>query len=69
MALSTNLSKTSEPVWSAAVIQAFVVAVIGLVVAFGLDLSDTQQDAILGLTAVLAPFVAAWRVRKQVTPT
>lgn len=49
-----------EPVLVTAVVQALVI----LAVAFGLDLSDGQQAAILGLSAALMGLVA----RSQVTP-
>tara|TARA_R100000655_G_C2995376_1_gene193653 strand:+ start:1624 stop:1827 length:204 start_codon:yes stop_codon:yes gene_type:complete len=49
-------------------IVAAAAAVIALLVAFGLDLDDTQQAAILGVVAVLAPIVAAIVTRSKVTP-
>ena len=47
----------SEPVVSAAAISALASAIVGLLVAFGLPLSAEEQESILTLVAVLAPFV------------
>lgn len=47
-------------------ITAFVTALIGLLVAFGLDIDQQQQTAILGMTAVLAPAVASIVIRFRV---
>ena len=38
-----------EPAITVATVTAFVTAIIGLLVAFGLDISKEQQDAILGV--------------------
>lgn len=53
---------TTEPVLFVALVQ----AVLGVVIAFGVDLTDDQQKAVLGLAAVLV-LVAVW-VRSRVTP-
>lgn len=47
-------------------ITAFVTAAIGLLVAFGLDIDQQQQTAILGMTAVLAPAIASIIIRFRV---
>ena len=47
-------------------ITAFVTAAIGLLVAFGLDIDQQQQTAILGMTAVLAPAIAGIVIRFRV---
>lgn len=64
-ALSTT---QREPAAVAATIVALVAAGIAAVVAFGVDLDETQTEAILGLTAVLAPVLAGLLIRPKVTP-
>jgi hypothetical protein len=51
----------NEPV----LVTGFVQAVLGLLLAFGLDLTNEQVGAVLALTAAVLAFVA----RKRVTPT
>ena len=58
---------TFEPVLTTAGITAAAAAVIALVVAFGVDLSDVQTEAILGVVAVAAPLVVIL-ARRYVTP-
>lgn len=58
----------NEPVVTVASITALVAAVLALLVAFGLPLSNDEQQAILGLAAVVAPLVAALVARRKVTP-
>jgi hypothetical protein len=58
-------SDSTEPVMSAATIAAAVSAVIALLVAFGLELSEAQTTAILGVVAVVGPFVAGWWARRS----
>lgn len=61
--------RTPEPARNAgATAAAVVTAVIVLVEAFGLGLTDAQADAVIGLVAVVAPLVAAWYTRRRVTP-
>lgn len=60
-----------EPAVIVSAIAGFLTAVFGLAVAFGADLSDAQQKAILG---VVAPTVALFFligpiIRQFVTPT
>lgn len=57
-----------EPLVTVSTITALVAAVIGLLVAFGIDLSKDQQTAILGVVAVAAPLVVAAFARGKVTP-
>lgn len=59
---------TREPLVTASFITALVTAVIALVVALGIDISDDQQTAILGLCAALAPVAVALLARSKVTP-
>lgn len=47
----------NEPILTTASITAAVSAIIALVVAFGVDLSETQTTAILGVVAVAAPLI------------
>jgi hypothetical protein len=56
----------SEPSVIIGGITAFVTAAIGLLVAFGLDIDQQQQTAILGMTAVLAPVLASVAIRFRV---
>lgn len=58
---------TVEPVLTTAGITAAAAAVIALIVAFGVDLSDVQTEAILGVVAVAAPLVVII-ARRYVTP-
>lgn len=57
-----------EPVLSIAGLLAAVSAVITVLVAFGLDLTEAQSTAVLGAVAALAPLVAALVARRRVTP-
>lgn len=57
-----------EPLITAAGITAAVTAAVGLLVAFGVHISDGQTTAILGVIAVLAPIVTALASRGKVTP-
>lgn len=58
----------SEPVITTASVTAAVSALIALLVAFGVDLSEAQTTAILGVVAVAAPLVVIV-ARRWVTPT
>lgn len=60
---------TREPLLTAAGITALVTAVLGALVAFGLDLTANQTSAILGVVAVVAPLAVALLARGKVTPT
>lgn len=57
--------------WGAAVIS-LITALMALLVAFGVDITNAQQEAILGFVAaviaVAAPFVVNEWVRRRVTP-
>ncbi len=59
---------TKEPLWTVAGITAAASAVIGLLSAFGLDLTEAQHNAILGVIAVAAPVVVALVTRSKVSP-
>lgn len=59
---------TNEPLWTVAGITAAASAVIALLVAFGLPVTEAQTSAVLGVVAVLAPAVVAMIARSKVTP-
>lgn len=58
-----------EPAVTVATITAAATALIGLLVAFGVPLTDTQQAAILAVVAVAAPLAVGIITRRYVTPT
>jgi hypothetical protein len=55
-----------EPAAIVAAITGAAVALIALVVSFGLDLTNDQQSAILGVVAVAAPVIAGFVIRSKV---
>lgn len=57
---------STEPAAIIGAITAAATAIIGLLVAFGIDFTSQQQAAILGVVAVVAPLVAAFVTRKFV---
>lgn len=59
----------NEPAITVASITAGFTALLALLAAFGLPLTDEQTAAILGVVAVLAPLVVGLITRSQVTPT
>jgi hypothetical protein len=56
----------TEPSAIVGTITAAVTAIIGLLVAYGFDISQDQQVAILGVTAVAAPLLASIIIRFRV---
>ena len=58
----------NEPLVTLASITAGATALLALLVAFGIPITQEQQIAILGVVAVAAPFVVAFVGRGQVTP-
>lgn len=58
----------NEPAVTTGTIVAIVSALIAVIVAFGLPLTDEQQNAIIGAVSVIAPLVVAVVVRPRVTP-
>lgn len=62
-----KITPASEPVLTTAGLTAAAAAVIALIVAFGVDLTATQTEAILGVVAVAAPLFVIL-ARKYVTP-
>lgn len=59
---------TREPLLTVASLTAAATALIGLLVAFGVDLTGDQQTAILAVVAVVAPVVVGLVARGKVTP-
>jgi hypothetical protein len=57
-----------EPLISISSIVAGATAVLALLVAFGVPLTEDQKVAILGLVGVLAPVIVALVTRGKVTP-
>lgn len=57
-----------EPLISVSSIVAGATAIIALLVAFGVPLTEDQKVAILGLVGVLAPVIVALVTRGKVTP-
>lgn len=57
---------STEPLFTVGTVTAVAAAVLALVAAFGLDLSEDQKTAVLGVVAVAAPFVVAWLGRRRV---
>jgi len=66
--MKSNVSSPGEPLWTVAGITAAVTAVLGLLTAFGVDLTKEQITAILGVAAVAAPLIVAWLSRGKVVP-
>lgn len=57
-----------EPLLNAGAVGAVVAALLTLLTAWGLDLSDAQRTSVLGFVAVVTPLVVAWFSRGSVTP-
>lgn len=57
-----------EPLISISSIVAAATAVVALLVAFGVPLTEDQKVAILGLVGVIAPVIVALVTRGKVTP-
>lgn len=57
-----------EPAITVGTISAAVAAILALLVAFGLDVTEEQQTAILGVVAAIGPLVAGLLIRHKVTP-
>ncbi|MFV2087073.1 hypothetical protein [Micromonospora sp. LOL_021] len=65
MAVTPN-PRSTEPLWSVGGVTAAVTALLGVVTAFGLPLTEAQQAAVLGLAAVVAPLIVALVGRARV---
>ncbi|RAN92669.1 hypothetical protein GAR05_06161 [Micromonospora saelicesensis] len=59
-------SAASEPLFTVGALTAAVTAVLALLVAFGLPISDDQQAAVLGVVAVAGPLAVAALARGRV---
>ena len=59
----------NEPAITVASITAGVTALLALLAAFGLPLTEEQRTAILGVVAVLAPLAVGLIARRSVTPS
>ena len=57
----------NEPLWTVSGITAAAAAILTTLAAFGLPLSDTQTEAIMGLIAVAAPLIVAAVARAKVS--
>ena len=57
-----------EPAVVIGTVTAAVAAVLALLIAFGVDLTQDQQVAILGVIAGVGPLVSAVLTRRKVTP-
>ena len=62
----SSTQEPAEPLVTTGTITAAVTAVIALIVAFGLPVSDDQQAAILGIVGVAAPLIVAFIGRSKV---
>jgi len=58
-----------EPVVTSATVLSLVAAVLMLMRAFGVLITDDQHDAILNVVAIGGPILAAIWTRRQVSPT
>lgn len=58
----------NEPLITVASVTAVITAVVGLLVAFGVPLTDEQQTAILAVVAAVAPLAVGLVARQLVTP-
>lgn len=58
----------NEPAITIGAISAAVAAIIALLVSFGIDLTEAQTTAILGVVAAIGPIVAAVITRARVSP-
>jgi len=59
---------THQPAITIATILAAVQAVLALVIAFGVDVTEDQTVAILGVVSTAGALVAGFLIRSKVTP-
>ncbi len=57
-----------EPAITVGTISAAGAAILTLLVAFGLDITEEQQTAILGVVAAVGPIVTGLLIRRKVSP-
>lgn len=60
---------SNEPAVTIAAVLAAVQAVLVLVVAFGVDLTEAQSEAILGAVGAVGTLIAGVLIRRKVTPS
>lgn len=60
--------KSKEPVVSTATISGIITSIIALLIAFGLDLTNEQVAALVGLAPIVATAVTAVVARRLVWP-
>lgn len=58
----------TNPLWNVAAITSLVAALIGVLVAFGVPITEDQTNKLLTLIATGAPFVVAYFASRKVTP-
>lgn len=58
----------NEPLVTAGTVTAFVAALIGVLAAFGADITEDQKTAVLVFVGVVGPLLVAALVRGKVTP-
>lgn len=59
---------SNEPVLTAAAVAPILIALIYTLRAFGVPLTDDQQESIITLIATALPLLLAWWARQKVTP-
>jgi hypothetical protein len=59
----------NEPALTSGGVVALVGAILALLVAFGLNITDQQRQAILAVVVIVAPIAVALLTRPHVTPT
>ncbi len=57
---------TNEPILTPTTISAAIGALLTLLVAFNVNITEAQSEAVLGFVAVVAPFVV-WRIARRST--
>lgn len=65
---TTNTGLSAEPAVALGTAGAVVAAIIGVLVVFGVPLTNMQTQAILALVAIVTPLVTAFVTRHFVTP-
>lgn len=63
------MTKNTEPAITIGGVSAGIAAIIALLVAFGIPITEDQQIAILGVVAAVGPIVTAIITRRFVVPT
>jgi hypothetical protein len=58
----------SEPAVTIGAVTTLIASAIALLVAFGVDITGAQRDAILAFVAAAGPLVSALLIRRRVSP-